>query len=107
MAKIKVYPTHENAGAIRHPVDGPLNDDGSMWEEDGFTGRMLADNAVTTDPERGHKYEAPRPDHTRPPAHATGSGVPKVEEKKAEDKKPEEKPPEKYEDLKPVAKNSK
>jgi hypothetical protein len=51
--KTKVYPTAENSLVIKHPIDGPLKVEGSDWEVDGFTCRMLVDNAITSDPERG------------------------------------------------------
>lgn len=73
MPAIKVYPTHEAALDVRHPVSGPLSDEGSLWEHDAFTARLLSDNAVTTDAKRGHKSERSKIDHSKPPAHATGA----------------------------------
>lgn len=76
MAKIKVYPVHENCFVLVHPQDGRISDEGSMWEDDGFTGRLLRDNEVTTDTARAHKFaDDKKVDYTVPPPHATGSGV--------------------------------
>lgn len=83
MPKVQVFPTRENAKNITHPLDGVLRDTGSMWESDGFTGRMLADNVITLVRDAGHKF-AHQTDHTKPPARATGSGVPKKEEPEQE-----------------------
>lgn len=71
MSKIKVYPTHEMALVITHPLDGPLSDAGSLWERDALTGRLLDSNEITTDPARAHLSSREVPDHARPPAHAT------------------------------------
>lgn len=73
MPAIKVYPTHEAALDVRHPISGALSDDGSLWENDAFTARMLSDNAVTADAAGGHKSTRAKVDHGKPPAHATGS----------------------------------
>jgi hypothetical protein len=48
--KTKVHATHPNSLNIAHPIDGKLKPEGSHWEDDGFTARMIADGAVTTDP---------------------------------------------------------
>lgn len=73
MPAIKVYPTHEAALDVTHPVSGALSDDGSLWEHDAFTARMISDNAITTDAASGHKSNRAKPDHSKPPAHATVS----------------------------------
>lgn len=83
MPIIKVYPTHEAAMDIRHPVSGALSDEGSNWEHDAYTARMLDDRAITTDPKAGHKSSRPKIDHSKPPAHATGTGVEQNEPVKA------------------------
>lgn len=70
MSKIMVYPTHQNALVIAHPSDGPLSDQGSLWQHDGFTARMLTDGAVTTDKARGHISTKPKLDASKPPSHA-------------------------------------
>lgn len=57
--KTKVYPTAENSLVIRHPIDGPLKAEGSDWEVDGFTCRMLVDNALTSDAAQAWKAPAP------------------------------------------------
>ena len=75
MAKIMVYPTHENALVIAHPTDGALSDAGSLWENDGYTARMLADRAVTTVKEHGHISKRHKPDASQPPARGTGAHV--------------------------------
>ena len=75
MPKIKVYPTHESVFHVAHPIDGHISDEGSMWEHDAFTARMLNDNAVSRDEARRHVFAQKRPDPSRPPAHATGTGV--------------------------------
>ncbi|WP_024340986.1 hypothetical protein [Bradyrhizobium japonicum] len=76
MPAIKVYPTHEAALDVRHPVSGAISDDGSIWEHDAFTARMLSDNAITTDIARRHRSKRQKVDHGKPPAHATGSSEP-------------------------------
>jgi hypothetical protein len=48
--KTKVYPATENALIIEHPIDGKLKPEGSDWEVDGFTCRMLADREITSEP---------------------------------------------------------
>lgn len=76
MPKIQVFPTHENAHILSHPIDGKISDAGSWWEDDAFTARMITDNAVSTDKLRAHKFDDDKKaDHTKPPAHATGAGV--------------------------------
>jgi len=75
MPKVTVYPTHENSAAVVHPDSGPVSDEGSSWEYDAFTAKMLADNAVTLEKSAGHKFAAVKQDASKPPAHATGSGV--------------------------------
>lgn len=71
--KIKVFPVHENSHVLVHPVDGKISDEGSMWEDDGFTGRLLRDNEVTTDTARAHTFaDDKKTDYSIPPAHATG-----------------------------------
>lgn len=56
---MKVYPTSENALNISHPTGGPLKREGSEWPEDGFTARMLTDEAATLDPAKGIGAPAP------------------------------------------------
>jgi hypothetical protein len=70
MAKITVYPTKENALNIQHPIDGPLKAAGSIWEQDGFTSRMLTDGAVTRDEAKAWQPTKPVDPAARP-AHAT------------------------------------
>jgi hypothetical protein len=50
--KTKVYPTSASSLVIAHPIDGKLRAEGSDWEADGFTARMLTDGAVTDDASR-------------------------------------------------------
>lgn len=57
--KTKVYPTGENSLVIKHPIDGPLKVEGSDWEVDGFTCRMLVDRALTSDQSEAWKPAAP------------------------------------------------
>lgn len=72
MPKIKVYPTHENCHVLIHPTDGKLSDEGSLWEYDPFTARLLDTNDLTRDTARAHKFAADkRQDQSKPPAHAT------------------------------------
>jgi hypothetical protein len=71
MAKITVYPTKESALNIKHPSSGLLKLEGSQWEMDGFTARMLCDEAVTQVKERAFKSTKEPVDPTQPPAHAT------------------------------------
>jgi len=71
MSKITVYPLSENALNIKHPSDGPLVDTGSAWNNDGFTARMITDGAITADKDKAFKSEKPKPDLSKPPAHAT------------------------------------
>lgn len=59
--KTKVYPTAQNSLVLVHPIDGPLKVTGSDWELDGFTCRMLADSAVTSDPAQGWSPDANKP----------------------------------------------
>lgn len=73
MPAIKVYPTHEAALDVRHPVSGALSDEGALWEHDAFTARMLSDNAITIVAGNGHRSSRPKADPRMPPAHATGS----------------------------------
>ncbi len=68
--KRKVFATHPNALNIAHPMDGKLRPDGSFWEDDGFTARMLADGAVTEeDPAKTTPPDSP-PAATKPPPDA-------------------------------------
>jgi hypothetical protein len=73
---------HENCHVLAHPIDGKISDEGSDWEDDAFTGRLIDTNEITTDKARAHKFaEVNKPDHSKPPAHATYTAP---EEKKAE-----------------------
>jgi hypothetical protein len=49
MVKILVKPKSPNALKIVHPTDGPLYAEGSSWDLDGFTSRMLIDGEITSD----------------------------------------------------------
>jgi hypothetical protein len=44
--KIKVVPNVIGAIGLRHPVDGPLDRDGSSWTNDTFTSRKLLDGSI-------------------------------------------------------------
>ena len=37
-------------GVLKHPIDGPLKAEGSLWTYDGFTCRMLTDGAIMREP---------------------------------------------------------
>jgi hypothetical protein len=65
MAKVKVYPKKASALNVKHPIDGQLKLEGSMWEQDGFTGRRLIEGAVTLNPDEVFK---PAPAATAPAA---------------------------------------
>jgi hypothetical protein len=81
VAKLKVYPVHENCHVLRHPVDGKISDEGSLWEDDAFTARLMDTNEVTTDEARAHKFSKNKKhDHTRPPAHATRQPEVKIDD---------------------------
>jgi hypothetical protein len=69
MPKIKIYPRKASALNVRHPIDGALRPAGSLWEDDGFTARMLTDRAVTT--EEAAAWQAPAPEQ-KPAAGADG-----------------------------------
>lgn len=60
--KTKVYPTTEVSLVLRHPIDGPLKAEGSDWEVDGFTCRMLVDRAVTSSADEGWRAPSPAVD---------------------------------------------
>jgi hypothetical protein len=55
--RMKVYPTSKDALNVAHPDGSKFKErDGSwsaMWVYDGFTCRMLSNNIITTDPDRG------------------------------------------------------
>ena len=53
MAKIRVFPTKASALNVRHGVDGTISMGGSMWEQDGFTSRLITDGILTIDPAKG------------------------------------------------------
>ena len=44
--KIPVVPNVLGAIGLRHPVDGPLDRDGSSWTLDTFTTRKLLDGSI-------------------------------------------------------------
>lgn len=70
--KTKVYPTGETSLVIKHPIDGPLKIEGSDWEVDGFTCRMLSDHAVTSDQNEAWKATpAKAPPPPPPPDSST------------------------------------
>jgi hypothetical protein len=70
-----VYPTHENAHVLAHPQSGKISDEGSKWEHDPFTQRLIDTNEISTDPARAHKFSAnKKTDHGKPPARATTAG---------------------------------
>lgn len=71
MTKIMVYPTAQNSLVIRHPIDGQLKAEGSKWEQDGFTARMLTDGAVTSSHNLAWESAEPPADPSAPPAHKT------------------------------------
>lgn len=35
---------------LKHPIDGPLKETGSLWTYDGFTCRMLVDGVIVREP---------------------------------------------------------
>jgi hypothetical protein len=49
MPKVMLWPTKANAMNVRHPSDGLPKIDGCLWENDGFTARMLTDGIFTLD----------------------------------------------------------
>jgi hypothetical protein len=62
MNDVIVYPTTKNATNIKHPTNGvKLKESGSEWPNDGFTARMITDNAATLDKSQGYTEEAPAP----------------------------------------------
>jgi hypothetical protein len=63
MVKINVFPKSPNALVIKHPTDGPLRAEGSSWEYDGFTARLLVDGEITTD---DPEIQPPPPDVGEP-----------------------------------------
>jgi hypothetical protein len=73
--KTKVYPVSYASMVLRHPIDGPLKEEGSEWTVDGFTARMLCDRAVTSNPEEAWKVPAvkaePKPEASSPPIEPT------------------------------------
>lgn len=80
--KTKVYPTGASSMAIKHPIDGQLKIEGSEWEVDGFTARMLVDRAITSNAEEAWKpaqsvsksglANSPRPTETGTETGAAG-----------------------------------
>ena len=48
--KVMVFAVKPSVIGLRHPIDGPLKPEGSLWELDGFTARMLTDGLVTREP---------------------------------------------------------
>jgi hypothetical protein len=66
MNTVIVYPTTKNATNIMHPTNGvKLKEAGSEWPNDGFTARMISDQAATLDASQAYN-EAPAP--ALPPA---------------------------------------
>jgi hypothetical protein len=62
MKTVMVYPTTKNATNIRHPSNGvKLKEAGSEWPNDGFTARMISDQAATLDASQAYNEEAPAP----------------------------------------------
>lgn len=57
--KITVYPVKQSSLVLVHPADGPLKPEGSDWDNDGFTARMLSDNLVTQDESRRYIGDPP------------------------------------------------
>jgi hypothetical protein len=81
--KTKVYPTRETSLVLRHPIDGPLMAEGSDWELDGFTCRMLVDHALTSNPEEAWKPFAAAPIEPAPAPVAEPEAAPEPAEKPA------------------------
>jgi hypothetical protein len=67
VAKIKVWPTKASALNVAHPIDGKPKADGAMWEQDGFTARMLSDGIMTRDEGKAFKPAPAAPAQPAPP----------------------------------------
>lgn len=77
--KTVVYPAHEHACAIMHPIDGHLAPEGAQWTDDGFTARMISDGLVTT--HKAKLVKAEYPQHPRYPAQSQAPAVPSEADK--------------------------
>jgi hypothetical protein len=80
MGKIKVLPAKKSALNLKHPIDGPMTAAGAMWEQDGFTFRLLTDGAITRDPEKA--WKAPVEAAASPPAAESAPTEPPAAPKK-------------------------
>lgn len=88
MTKITVYPVKAGALNIKHPIDGPLQATGSDWEIDGFTARMLTDQAITKDKAKAMK--APPQAAPTAPAHKTADDKPVVKSESFVERSPKQ-----------------
>jgi hypothetical protein len=73
---IKVFPMVANAMLLKHPTAGALKAEGSDWPEDGYTFRMLSDEAVTEDSAKAWKapvHAPPEPGQAGPSTDAPGA----------------------------------
>ena len=50
--RIRVFPGRV---AVSHPTGGPVRARGSLWPNDGFTARRIADGDITNVPPDAHK----------------------------------------------------